>query len=51
MISKYIKLLFLKTINYALHQESTYLKVQNVHVYHIIELFIYAFKFQYIVKI
>ena len=47
MISKYIKLLFLKTIKYALHLESTYLKV---HVYHIIELFIYAFKFQFIVK-
>ena len=28
--------------------ESTYLKV---HVYHIIELFIYAFKFQFIVNI
>ena len=39
MISKYmyIKLLFPKTINYALHLESTSLKV---HVYHIIELFI-----------
>ena len=49
MISKYIKLLVLKTINYALHLESTYLKV-HVHVYHIIELFIYAFKFQFIVK-
>ena len=48
MISKYIKLLVLKTINYALHLESTSLKV---HVYHIIELFIYAFKFQFIVKI
>ena len=48
MISKYIKLLVLKTINYAIHLESTSLKV---HVYHIIELFIYAFKFQYIVKI
>ena len=47
MISKYIKLLVLKTINYALHLESTSLKV---HVYHIIELFIYAFKFQFIVK-
>ena len=47
MISKYIKLLVLKTINYAIHLESTSLKV---HVYHIIELFIYAFKFQYIVK-
>ena len=40
MIQKYIKLLLLKTINYALHLESTSLKV---HVYHIIELFIYAF--------
>ena len=48
MISKYIKLLVLKTNNYAIHLESTSLKV---HVYHIIELFIYAFKFQYIVKI
>ena len=48
MISKYIKLLVLKTINYAIHLESTSLKV---HVYHIIELFIYAFKFQFIVKI
>ena len=47
MISKYIKLLVLKTINYALHLESTSLKV---HVYHIIELFTYAFKFQFIVK-
>ena len=47
MISKYIKLPVLKTINYALHLESTSLKV---HVYHIIELFIYAFKFQFIVK-
>ena len=48
MISKYIKLLVPKTINYAIHLESTSLKV---HVYHIIELFIYAFKFQFIVKI
>ena len=40
MISKYIKLLVLKTINYAIHIKSTSLKV---HVYHIIELFIYAF--------
>ena len=48
MISKYIKLLVLTTINYALHLESTSLKV---HVYHIIELFIYAFKFQCIVTI
>ena len=48
MISKYIKLLVLKTINYAIHLESTSLKV---HVYHIIELFIYTFKFQFIVKI
>ena len=48
MISKYIKLLVLKTINYVLHLESTSLKV---HVYHIIELFIYAFKFQFIVTI
>ena len=40
MISKYMKLLVPKTINYALHLESTSLKV---HVYHIIELFIYAF--------
>ena len=48
MISTYIKLLVLKTINYALHLESTSLKV---HVYHIIELFIYAFKFQFIVII
>ena len=40
MISKYIKLLVPKTINYAIHLESTSLKV---HVYHIIELFIYAF--------
>ena len=45
IISKYIKLLFLKTSNYALQSQilfSTYLKV---HVYHIVELFIYAFKF------
>ena len=45
-----IKLLFLKTSNYALQSQilfSTYLKV---HVYHIMELFIYAFKFQFIVK-
>ena len=50
MISRYIKLLVLKTINYEnlIHLESTSLKV---HVYHIIELFIYAFKFQFIVKI
>ena len=48
MISKYIKLLVLKTINYALHRESTTLKV---HAYHIIELFKYAFKFQFIVTI
>ena len=51
MISKYIKLLFLKTSNYALQSQilfSTYLKV---HVYHIMELFIYAFKFQFIVNI
>ena len=48
MISKYIKLLVLKTINYALHLESTSLKV---HVFHIIELFISAFKFQFIVNI
>ena len=38
MISKYIKLLVLKTINYALHLESTSLKV---HVYHIIELYMH----------
>ena len=48
MIAKYIKLLVPKTSNYAIHLESTSLKV---HVYHIIELFIYAFKFQFIVKI
>ena len=48
MITKYIKLLVRKTVNYALHLESTSLKV---HVYHIIELFIYASKFQFIVKI
>ena len=48
MISKYIKLIVLETINYAIHLESTSLKV---HVYHIIELFICAFKFQFIVKI
>ena len=51
IISKHIKLLFLKTSNYALQSQilfSTYLKV---HVYHIMELFIYAFKFQFIVKI
>ena len=48
MISKYIKFLVLKTINYAIHLEFTSLKV---HVYHMIELFIYAFKFQFIVKI
>ena len=44
MISKYIKLIFLKTSNYAIQSQilfSTYLKV---HVYHITELFIYAFK-------
>ena len=41
IISKHIKLLFLKTSNYALQYQilfSTYLKV---HVYHIMELFIY----------
>ena len=51
IISKHIKLLFLKTSNYALQSQilfSTYLKV---HVYHIMELFIYAFKFQFIVNI
>ena len=50
IISKQIKLLFHKTSNYALPSQilfSTYLKV---HVYHIMELFIYAFKFQFIVK-
>ena len=50
IISKHSKLLFPKTSNYALQSQilfSTYLKV---HVYHIMELFIYAFKFQLIVK-
>ena len=53
IISKYIKLLFLKNSNYALQSQilfSTYLKV-HVDLYHIMELFIYAFKFQFIVKI
>ena len=35
MISKYIKLLVPKTINYAIHLESTSLKV---HIYHIIDI-------------
>ena len=51
IISKYNKLLFLKTSNYALQSQilfSTYLKV---HVCHIMELFIYAFKFQFIAQI
>ena len=51
VLHQHIKLLFLKTSNYALQSQilfSTYLKV---HVYHIMELFIYAFKFQFIVKI
>ena len=53
IISKHIKLLFLKTSDYALKSQilfSTYLKV-HVHVYHIMELFIYAFKFLFIVNI
>ena len=45
IISRYIKLLFLKTSNYSLQSQilfSTYLKL---HVYHITELFIYALKY------
>ena len=49
MISKYIKLLFPKTSNYALVLDTFFIYLK-VYVYHIMELFIYAFKFQFIVK-
>ena len=50
IIPKYIKLLFLKTNNYALQSHILFCTSLKVHVYHIMELFIYAFKFQFIVK-
>ena len=50
IISKHIKLLFLKTSNYALQSQILFYTYLKVHVYHIMELFIYAFKFQFIVK-
>ena len=50
IISKHIKLLFLKTSNYALQSQILFYTYLKVHVYHIVELFIYAFKFQFIVK-
>ena len=51
IISKHIKLLFLKTSNYALQSQILFYTYLKVHVCHIMELFIYAFKFQFIVNI
>ena len=39
------------TSNYAIQSQILFSTYFKVHVYHIMELFIYAFKFQFIVKI